>query len=119
VSGTGGQHESFGDRIRRRRREQVPALTQRQLADQVGIDFTYLSKLENDQPGQSPSEELVGKLAKALNDDVGDLLALAGKIPVDPLRRIAAENSEVARFLRRLPNLSADRMRRVIDASED
>jgi transcriptional regulator with XRE-family HTH domain len=111
--------ESFGARIRRGRREHQPPLTQRQLAKEVGIDFTYLSKLENDQVGQSPSEELVGRLAVALGADRDQLLASAGKIPVDPLRRIAARNSDVARFLRRLPNLSPDRLRKVIKASED
>jgi HTH-type transcriptional regulator, competence development regulator len=114
-----GPEESFGARIRRCRRAHEPPLTQRQLAQEVGIDFTYLSKLENDHPGQSPSEELVGKLAGVLGDDRDHLLALAGKIPVDPLRRIAAQNSDVARLLRRLPDLPADRLRKVIDASEE
>lgn len=111
--------ESFGVRIRRLRREHVPPLTQRQLADLVGIDFTYLSKLENDQSGQSPSEELVGKLANELGDDRGHLLDLAGKIAIDPLRRIAAKNSDVARFLRRLPDLPPDRLRRIIEAADE
>jgi HTH-type transcriptional regulator, competence development regulator len=94
-------------------------LTQRQLADLVGIDFTYLSKLENEQSGQSPSEDLVGRLADVLDDDRDRLLDLAGKIAVDPLRRIAAQNSEVARFLRRLPNLPPDRLQKIIEASEE
>jgi HTH-type transcriptional regulator, competence development regulator len=112
-------HESFGARLRRLRRARQPALTQRQLAELVGIDFTYLSKLENDQFGQSPSEDLVGRLAKVLDDDRDLLLDLAGKIQVDPLRRIAAQNSDVARFLRRLPDLPPDRLRKIIEASEE
>jgi transcriptional regulator with XRE-family HTH domain len=114
-----GSGESFGSRIRRLRRNHEPPLTQRKLAQEVGIDFTYLSKLENDQIGQSPSEELVGRFATVLGDNRDDLLDLAGKIPVDPLRRIAAQNSDVARLLRRLPDLSPDRLRKVIDASEE
>jgi len=110
---------SFGAVLRRLRREHQPPLTQRKLAEAVGIDFTYLSKLENDQVGQSPSEDLVGRLAAVLGQDKDDLLALAGKIPVDPLRQIAAQNSDVARLLRRLPDLSPDRLRKVIDASKD
>ncbi len=111
--------ETFGARVRRLRREHQPPLTQRQLADLVHIDFTYLSKLENDQSGQSPSEELVSKLAGVLSDDRDHLLALAGKIPIEPLRRIAAQNSEVARLLRRLPDLTPERLRKVIDAAEE
>jgi transcriptional regulator with XRE-family HTH domain len=111
--------ESFGTRLRRLRREHQPPLTQRKLADLVGIDFTYLSKLENDQLGQSPSEDLVGRLAVVFEEDRDRLLDLAGKIPVDPLRRIASENSEIARFLRRLPDLPPDRLRKIIEASEE
>lgn len=114
-----GSEESFGALIRRRRREHEPPLTQRQLADKVGIDFTYLSKLENDQFGQSPSEGLVSKLASVLGEDRDGLLARAGKIPVDPLRRMAAQNSEVARLLRRMPDLPPDRLQKVIDAAEE
>jgi len=114
-----GSGESFGSRIRRLRRDQEPPLTQRRLAEEVGIDFTYLSKLENDQVGQSPSEDLVVRLSAALGEDRETMLALAGKIPVDPLRQIAARNSDVARLLRRLPDLSADRLQKVIDASQE
>jgi transcriptional regulator with XRE-family HTH domain len=45
--------EFFGQRIQRLRRRQ--GLTQRQVAAQLGIDFTYLSKLENDR-GEPPGE---------------------------------------------------------------
>jgi transcriptional regulator with XRE-family HTH domain len=94
-------NETFGSRIRRRRREK--GLSQRQLAAQVGIDFTYLSKLENNQSGQSPGEDLIGRLAQKLEEDPEDLLALAGKVPVDELRARAREDPEFARSLRRLP----------------
>ena len=111
--------ETFGERIRRRRREDK--LSQRQLAALVGVDFTYLSKLENDQEGQSPGEELVVKLAEQLHDDSEELLALAGKVPVDALRARAREDADFARFLRRVSGVAADdkreRLRQVLESS--
>lgn len=113
--------ETFGQRIRRRRREDK--LSQRQLASLVGVDFTYLSKLENDQRGQSPGDELVVKLAEQLRDDSEELLALAGKVPVDALRTLAREDADFALFLRRLSAVAADdkreRLRRVLESGAE
>jgi transcriptional regulator with XRE-family HTH domain len=94
--------ETFGQRIQRRRREL--GLTQRHVAKEVNLDFTYLSKLENDR-GDPPGEETVRNLAVSLQDDVEELLALAGKVPAE-LRARAQRDPEFARFLRRLPNLT-------------
>ena len=46
---------------------------------QVGSDFTYLSKIENDRltATQFPGEETTRKLAKALDADEVELLLLA------------------------------------------
>jgi transcriptional regulator with XRE-family HTH domain len=95
-------NETFGARVRRKRRES--GLNQRQLASHVGIDFTYLSKIETDR-GLSPGDELVRRLARHLGDDPEELLALAGKVPVDLLRTRAREDPEFARFLRRLADV--------------
>ena len=113
--------ETFVERIRRRRREDK--LSQRKLAELVGVDFTYLSKLENDQQGQSPGEELVMKLAEQLHDDSEELLALAGKVPVDALRTLAREDADFAWFLRRLSLVPADdkrgRLRQVLESGAE
>src|SRR6266545_1501126 len=93
--------EKFGRRIQRLRRDQ--GLTQRKVAAELGIDFTYLSKLENDR-GEPPGEETVRKLAAILQTDPEELLALAGKIPSE-LRLRAQQDVEFARFLRRLPDV--------------
>jgi transcriptional regulator with XRE-family HTH domain len=93
---------SFGRTIQELRRAR--GLTQREVAQQLGIDFTYLSKLENDR-GEPPGEETVRKLAVILEVDPEELLALAGKIPTE-LRERALRDVDFARFLRRLPNLS-------------
>lgn len=93
--------ETFGQRIKRRRREL--GLTQRQVADKLEIDFTYLSKLENDR-GEAAGEKTVRRLAEVLEDDEEELLALAGKVP-EQLRDRAQQDVAFARFLRRLPDV--------------
>ncbi len=92
---------TFGDTIRELRLG--ARLTQRQLAQTIGIDFTYLSKLENDH-GEPPSEETIAKLADAVGADRETLLALAGKIPLE-LKKLAGQDQQFAMLLRKLPSL--------------
>ncbi len=101
--------ETFGQRIQRLRRER--GLTQRQVAAELGIDFTYLSKLENDR-GEPPGEDTVRRLAAVLQTDEEMLLALAGKVPAE-LRERAQRDVEFARFLRRLPSVPDEDLRRI------
>jgi HTH-type transcriptional regulator, competence development regulator len=98
--------DSFGRRIKRKRREL--GVTQRELAGRLKIDFTYLSKLENDR-GEPPGEKTVRNLAAELGDDAEELLALAGKLP-DQLRTRAQQDVAFARLLRRLPGLPDDEL---------
>ena len=67
----------FGATIRELRTK--AKLTLRELAVRVGIDFTYLSKIESGML-PPPSEKVVLRLAEALNADRNELLTLAGRI---------------------------------------
>lgn len=69
---------SFGAALRERRR--AAGLTQRELAQRVGINFTYISKIENDRIAP-PGADTVVKLCEALEGPADELLALIGKIP--------------------------------------
>jgi HTH-type transcriptional regulator, competence development regulator len=69
---------TFGTEIRRLRAERKLSL--RELATRVGIDFSYLSKIENDR-GLPPSEETIRRLAKELDADAEVLILQAGKLP--------------------------------------
>jgi HTH-type transcriptional regulator, competence development regulator len=91
---------SFGERIRELRKE--AGMTQRDVAANLGIDFTYLSKLENDR-GETPGEKTVRRIAELFDAEPEELLALAGKLP-DGLRKRAQKDVRFARFLRRLPD---------------
>ena len=76
---------SFGKRVRQLRKGK--GLTLRGLASQVGVGFTYLSRIEtgNMTCGEYPSEALIHRLAECLDCDETELLLLAEKIP-EPVR---------------------------------
>jgi HTH-type transcriptional regulator, competence development regulator len=74
-------------------------LTQRQLAERVDIDFTYLSKIENDLPDYRPSEKVIRALAAALKVDAEELVLLAEKLP-KPMQDSFARNKAAHAFLR-------------------
>jgi transcriptional regulator with XRE-family HTH domain len=69
----------FGKILREKRR--AAGLSQRQLAAKTGVDFSYISKLENERL-PAPAAETVHRLAKVLGCPVEELLAAAHKMPV-------------------------------------
>ena len=95
---------TFPGRLRELRR--ASRMSQRALAGQVGIDFTYLSKIENGRV-EPPSEgvlqriakELAGRLGKDETELADELITLAGKIPSD-LAETLSRNPDVVRLLR-------------------
>ena len=74
-------------------------LTQRRLGEIAGLDFTYLSKIENDRLPHTPSARALRQLAQALDADELELLQLAQKVP-ESLGAIARDHDAV-RFFRR------------------
>ena len=71
---------TFGQRLRELRKARD--ISQRELAKMVNLDFTYLSKIENDRM-PPPSTDAITNLAHELKADRDELLALAGKVPKD------------------------------------
>jgi len=86
----------FGKRLRELRR--LKGLTQQQLADRVGVSFTYISKLETGAL-PPPRERTILALAMALDGEPDELFALAGKIPHELLRRVDAQAIRLLRSL--------------------
>lgn len=78
----------FGKRVRELR--QGKGYTLRALAARIGVGFTYLSKVENEKLdfADYPSDDLIVKLAKALDADADELLIMAKKIPPQIKRRV-------------------------------
>ncbi|WP_013320556.1 helix-turn-helix domain-containing protein [Gloeothece verrucosa] len=71
--------ENFGQIIRKARKDK--GLSQRELAESLGLDFTYLSKLENNRADYAPKEDIIRALAENLGLDAEELIFLAGRIP--------------------------------------
>lgn len=114
VTNSAERPASFGRTIQAVRRAR--GVTQRQAAAALGIDFTYLSKLENDR-GEPPGEPLVQRMAELYEADSEELLALAGKVPAE-LRERASEDRQFALLLRRLPTLPADKLKEIYKSAE-
>lgn len=91
----------FGDRLRNLRLQN--GLNQRELADEVGIDFTYLSKIETGKMSP-PSQDTIRKLAEVLGADLDELLVLAGRVP-DDVKEVVTQSREHPAFLREISDL--------------
>ena len=97
---------AFGSYIRECRetlREQDPRGSVRQLAQRIGVEPSYLSKVERGLV-PPPSEAKIVLLAKELGEDPDVLLALAGKVSQD-----------LQAVIRKRPKLFADLLRQLKD----
>jgi HTH-type transcriptional regulator, competence development regulator len=97
----------FGDRVRALRTTR--GFSQRALGERVGVSFTYISKVENGKLdfGDYPSEDLIRRLAAALDADEEELLLLAEKIP-EPIRRRFFQRPDAFRLIARLDDKRLD-----------
>lgn len=90
--------ESFGEYLRRKRKQKK--MSQRALASEADINFTYLSKVENDVPGFSTlAEPTLEKLADALEVDPDEMITRAGKIPSD-IKRMLVDDFSLVKEIR-------------------
>ena len=107
---------TFGERIRELRKARN--LTQRELAEKVGINFTYLSKIENSKipQGQFPREVKIRQLAAALDADTDELLLLAKKIP-DSIKERVIQRPDAFRKMATLDDETIDRLLESLEAS--
>jgi transcriptional regulator with XRE-family HTH domain len=93
----------FGAKLRELR--QGKGMTLRALAEAGGVDFTYLSKIENDRLDYSPGVETIRDLAQALEVDAMELLQLANKLPPE-LAKVAG-NEKARRFFQRAQEIAS------------
>ena len=105
----------FGPRIRELRKEKNLSL--RALAEAVGVSFTYISKIENEKLdfGDYPSEELIGKLAAALDAEADELLLLAKKVPEQIKKRVI----ESPDAFRKFADLDDDKLDDLLEKLDD
>jgi transcriptional regulator with XRE-family HTH domain len=71
--------EKLGQTLRGLRKNK--RLTQAQLAEAIGVDESYISKIETGRLPYTPSEETIRLMAKTLEVDSLELLTLAEKVP--------------------------------------
>ena len=69
---------TFGEKLKEIRRAQK--ISQRELAKIVGVDFSYISKIENDRM-PPPAADTIIKLSNALDVPEEILLSESGKLP--------------------------------------
>lgn len=102
---------NFGEKVRQLRK--AMNLSQRDLATKVKVNFTYISKIENEKLdfGDYPSEELILKLAKALDADADELMILAKKVPQGVRKRVIQRPDA----FRKLASLDDDALDRLLE----
>lgn len=101
--------EALGSFLRERREElraRDPRFSVRQVAERVGIEPSYLSKVERGI-GSPPSEETLVRLARELELDPDVVLAMAGKV-----------SSDLQEAIRKRPQLFAELIRAVRNAPD-
>jgi transcriptional regulator with XRE-family HTH domain len=99
----------FGDHVRKVRERLLAgdrSYSLRQVAERVGIEPAYLSKVERGEVAP-PGEDTIVRLAEELGEDRDVMLALAGKVSTDLRDIIRARPklfAELLRELKRAPN---------------
>jgi HTH-type transcriptional regulator, competence development regulator len=114
---------TLGEFLRERRealRREDAAYSVRQVAERIGIEPSYLSKVERDL-GSPPAEETLVRLATELRLDSDVVLALAGKVSGDlreAIRRRPALFGQLIRELKDTPDHALLRLVREVQAGE-
>ena len=88
--------EPLGRRIKRERLDR--GMTQRALAEEVGVGTPHISKIEAGR--ESPSDELLRKIAEVLGCDFDELLLAARRMPPDLMETLATDPRLSLEFLR-------------------
>jgi transcriptional regulator with XRE-family HTH domain len=87
----------FGAILRELREEQGMGI--KKLAPELGVSYTYLSKLEHDQI--RPSAELVGRVARYFRYDEDRLMLAADRVPPEIVAILREHPDEALAYLRR------------------
>lgn len=114
---TGGFGSYVRDARERRRRDD-PTFSLRQLARRIGVEPSFLSKVERGE-APPPSEAKVVLLAKELGEDPDVLLAMAGKVSSD-LQEVIRKRPELfAGVIRQLKDMPDHAVLRVVREVRD
>ena len=92
--------ESIGQRIKRERLNL--SMTQRALAERVGVGTPHISKIEAGR--ENPSDELLRNISEVFNCEYDEFLLVARRIPPDLMEKLASNPRQSLEFLRNLRN---------------
>ncbi|MDD3925606.1 MAG: helix-turn-helix transcriptional regulator [bacterium] len=106
--------KQFGSYLRELRKQRDLSL--RQLAEDAGIDFTYLSKMETNKI-PPPSEDAIMRLADALGADSDELLSLARKVD-RTLHDFLVTEPDAPKLLRAWRDGRIEEAKKIIDESQ-
>ncbi len=90
------ENKKFGLILKQLRQKE--GLSIKNLGSKLDINYSYISKIENDH--SIPSEDFIGKIAELFDYDKEELMLRAGKIPDDILDIIKQNPKEAAEYLR-------------------
>jgi HTH-type transcriptional regulator, competence development regulator len=113
------EEQTFGTLIRQARKEK--RLSQRELAELLELDFTYLSKLENDRAKYAPKEEIIRELARHLELNEEELIFLSGRIPQqeeDTLKQYYKTMPSLFRHIRENPEWAEKVLQEVMESEK-
>ena len=88
--------ESIGQRIKRER--MARNMTQRELAEVVGVGVPHISKVEAGR--ENPSDGMLSKVAAVLGCSYEELLLAAHRLPSDLMEQLAENPARSLEFLR-------------------
>lgn len=91
-----GDVETIGERIRRERLDRQ--MTQRDLASKVEVGVPHISKVEAGR--ESPSDELLRRVATVFGLDADELLLVARRLPEGLVEDFATDPANALSFLR-------------------
>lgn len=112
---------SFGKYVRDRReklRLRDARCSLRQVAERVGIEPAYLSKIERDEVAP-PGEQTIRSIARELGEDADVLLALAGKVSADLQEAIRRRPKLFAELIRQLKDMPTHAVLRIVREVRD
>jgi transcriptional regulator with XRE-family HTH domain len=88
--------KTFGQALRELRRSKE--ISQRELAEKVGVDFSYISKVENDRL-PPPAADTIVKICRVLGVPPDELLASTGKMPTE-VKEMLSTSPAAMQFVR-------------------
>ncbi len=94
--------KTFGQTLKNLRRSK--GITQRELASAVGVDFSYISKVENNRM-PAPAADTIVKICEKLGIPPDKLLAMTRKMPT-PVKEAISENPVAQQFLREAQSMT-------------